>query len=63
MKLKTITMAANKPTEPTGFITFGPKDAFFTCVQICYTPTQEQIENLRKFFGLDYITMEEYKNL
>ena len=56
-------MAANKPTEPTGFITFGQKDDFITCVQICYTPTQEQIENLRKFFGWDYITMEEYKNL
>ena len=49
--------------EPTGYITFGPKDDFLTCVQICYTPTQEQIENLRKFFGWDYITMEEYKNL
>lgn len=52
-------MGANE----TGYITFGPKDDFLCCIQICYTPTPEQIENLRKFFGWDYITLEEYKKL
>ena len=47
----------------TGYITFGPKDNFHCCVQINYLPTQAQIENLRKFFGWDYITLEEYKKL
>ena len=49
--------------EPTGIITIGPKDNYLACIQICYTPTQEQIENLRKFFGWDYISAEEEKSL
>ena len=49
--------------EPTGYITFGPKDNYLSCVQICYTPTPEQIANLRKYFGWDYLTVEEDKNL
>lgn len=49
--------------EPTGYITFGPKDDFITCVQICYTPTPEQIADMRKYFGWDFITMEEYNKL
>ena len=47
----------------TGFITFGPKDNFISCVQVCYTPTTELIENLRKYFWWDYITMEELKEI
>lgn len=49
--------------EPTGYITFGPKDDFLTCVQINYTPTPEQIADMRKYFGWDYITLEEYRDL
>ena len=56
---KRFTMVDNE----TGYITFGPKDNFHCCVQINYLPTQAQIENLRKFFGWDYITLEEYKKL
>ena len=47
----------------TGFITFGPKDNVLACVQICYTPTPEQIADMRKYFGWDFITMEEYNKL
>lgn len=47
--------------EAKGYITLGPKTAYQYCIPIYYTPTPEQIENLRKFFGWDYITLEEYK--
>lgn len=43
----------------TGYITFGPKDNFLSCVQIHYMPTREQIENMRTLFGWDYISAEE----
>lgn len=47
--------------KPTGFITFGPKNNYQTCVQIFYTPTPEQIKNLQDLFGFDFVTMEEDK--
>lgn len=49
--------------EPTGVITFGPKEHFLCCVQICYTPTKEQIKNMNEFFGWDYVTNEELKEI
>jgi len=47
--------------EPKGFITFGPRDSFYACVQVCYVPTNEQIANIQKYFGWDFITPEELK--
>ncbi len=49
--------------KPTGYITIGPKDNFLSCIQVCYTPTPEQIVNLRKYFGWDFITIDEEKKL
>lgn len=52
---------ADKKT--TGYITFGPKDNFASCVQIYYTPTPEQIADMRKYFGWDYVTEEELNEI
>ena len=47
--------------KPTGYITFGPKDNYQTCIQIFYTPTPDQIKNLQDLFGWDFVTIEEDK--
>lgn len=39
----------------TGYITFGPKDNSLCSAEICYVPTEEQIKNLKEFFGWDYL--------
>lgn len=45
--------------EQTGFITIGPKSAYTHCIPVYYTPTEDQIRNIRDMLGWDYVSLEE----
>lgn len=49
--------------KQTGFITIGPKSAFKYCIPVYYTPTEDQIRNIRDMLGWDYVSCEEMEIL
>ena len=46
-----------KPQKITGYLVFGPDEY----LPIGYTPTPEQIADMKKLFGWDYLPKEEKK--
>lgn len=44
--------------EQTGILFFGDKYKFAPCVEIYYTPTPEQIKNIKETFGWDVVLYE-----
>ena len=51
--------------EHTGFIVFGPKESirYSLCAEVYYTPTPEQVKNIKEMFGWDFVTIEEMNRI
>lgn len=51
--------------EHTGFIIFGPKESIrdSICAAVYYTPTPEQVKNIKEMFGWSFVTKEEAEEL
>lgn len=51
--------------EHTGFIVFGPKEtiSYSLCAAVYYTPTPEQVKNIKEMFGWNFVTKEEAEEL
>lgn len=54
-EIKMVEETTKKFNNITGYITFGPKDNSLCAAEILYVPTEEQIKNLKEFFGWDYV--------
>ena len=49
--------------KPTGCISFGPPTKYGMYISVYYTPTEEQIKNLREVFGIEFLSTEQLNRL
>lgn len=51
--------------QPKGYVIFGPRETanVSPSIVVFYTPTPEQIRNIKEMFGWEFVTIEEMNRI